>query len=330
MRSVLVCAVAGVVLSSSAFGWGADGHRIVASAGLQALPAEVPAFLRAPEAVAAMTYLAPEADREKGASKSFDDEHSAAHFVDVDDAMRVNGGPDLKALPDTRKKYDDALRAAGSDQYGAGYLPYAIEQGFDLLAKEFAMWRLDVYGEKNGKTAEDRTRFAKERVWREAIILHDLGYWTHFVGDGSQPLHATVHFNGWGKYPNPEGFTEAKIHSPFESKYVRDNIHEKDVIAAMPAYRDCACTISVRTAEYLSADAAEVVPLYRLEKQVGISKKSPEMDAFITKRLAAGAAELRDLIVDAWHHSSDLGVGYPPKKISDIESGKVELSNLGE
>ena len=33
-----------------------------------------------------------------------------------------------------------------------------------------------------------------------------------------------------------------------------------------------------------------------LEKQVGLTKESPEMDAFVTAQLARGAAELRDML----------------------------------
>lgn len=330
MRAILFTAMAGAVFTASAFGWGADGHRMVSTVAMQSLPEEVPAFLRSAAAVEEVRYLGPEADRERGAGKSFDEEHSPAHFVDVDDDGRILGGPLLKALPVSREKYDDALRAAGSNQYKAGYLSYSIQQGFELLAKDFAWWRLDAYGEKNGKTADDRARFAKERVQREKIILHDLGFWSHFVADGSMPLHASVHFNGWGNYPNPEGFTQAHIHSPFESRYVHANIAEKDVIAALPAYRDCKCQIDQRTAEYLAADAAEVAPLYRLEKAVGFDKKSPQVDAFIIKRLAAGAGELRDMVIDAWHRSGEMSVGYPEKKIADIESGKIDPASLGE
>ena len=42
---------------------------------------------------------------------------------------------------------------------------------------------------------------------REQHDPADLGDWAHFVGDGSQPMHVSVHFNGWGDFPNPRGFT---------------------------------------------------------------------------------------------------------------------------
>jgi hypothetical protein len=36
----------------------------------------------------------------------------------------------IKPLPATREAYDTALRANGSDEYKAGYLPYSIVDGW--------------------------------------------------------------------------------------------------------------------------------------------------------------------------------------------------------
>jgi len=323
MRKALMLSVAAVLLSPSALAWGPDGHRMISTVAIQSLPADLPAFVRSADAAEEAGYLGPEADRVRGAGKTFDAETAPAHFVDLGDDLTVAGIP-IKSLPISREQYDEALNKAGTTQYKQGYLPYTIEQGFQRLAKDFAYWRVDVWGEKNGKTADERAWYAKDRLMREKIVLHDLGTWSHFVGDASMPMHASVHYNGWGKYPNPEGFTDAKIHSPFESEMVHGNITEKDIVAVMPAYRDCKCAIWDRTADYLIASQAEVVPAYRLEKQVGFTKKTPEGLAFVTKELGRGAAELRDMIIDAWHRSEDLGVAYPEKKVKDIEAGKVD------
>ena len=324
--------------SSSAFAWGPDGHRMIGELAVKNLPGDLPAFLRTPAAAEEVGYLAPEPDRERGAGEEFDAEHSPAHFVDVSDDLTILGGPPLNALPPTREAYDTALRAAGSSQYKGGTLPYSIADGFQLLAKDFAYWRVDVAGAKLGKSAEARAWYAKDRAERERIILHDLGIWAHFVGDGSMPLHASVHYSGWGDFPNPEGFTQKRIHVPWEDKYVHENIADAAVEAAMPAARDCACSIAVRVAAYLTASQAEVVPFYRLEKSGAFALHSPERSpgsaqegtpapegkAFTVDQIARGAAELRDMIVDAWHESEGQSVGYPPVKVSDVEAGKAD------
>jgi hypothetical protein len=313
-----------LMFSSSAMAWGPDGHRMISELALKALPAEIPAFLRTPKAVHEAGYLGPEADRQRGAGKSFDAERSPAHFVDVSDDLSVLGGPSLKALPPTREDYDTALRAKNTTQYKAGYLPYSIQQGFELLAKDLAYWRVDAWGEKHAKSKSARAWYAKDKTLREMIVLYDLGTWSHFVGDGSQPMHASVHYNGWGDFSNPEGFTQDKIHVPFENQYVHENVKDKDVAALIPAYSDCACNIAARTADYLGASQATVVPLYRLEKLGAFAKATPQGRDFVEQRLAAGAAELRDMIVDAWHQSETLGVGYPEKKVKDVLAGKAD------
>jgi hypothetical protein len=45
-------------------------------------------------------------------------------------------------------------------------------------------------------------------------------------------------------------------------------------------------------------------------------------------QLAAGAAELRDEIVDAWHQSTSVTVGFPLVSVADILAGKVVVTPL--
>jgi hypothetical protein len=69
-----------------------------------------------------------------------------------------------------------------------------------------------------------------------------------------------------------------------------------------------------------------VEPLYALEKAGGFKDADPRGIAFATERLAAGASELRDLIVAAWTASLDAkaSVGFPPVKVADVLSGAVD------
>jgi hypothetical protein len=43
----------------------------------------------------------------------------------------------------------------------------------------------------------------------------------------------------------------------------------------------------------------------------------------VLDRLAAGAAEMRNLIVEAWQMSDEVKVGYPGIAVRDVESGAV-------
>ncbi len=164
----------------------------------------------------------------------------------------------------------------------------------------------------------------RDRRLREALTLRDLGYWSHFVGDASQPLHVSMHYNGWGQYPNPNGYTQDKVHAPFEGALVFNHVKAVDVRARLAPYRACACTIQQRTEAYLAATEAQVIPFYEMVKAGGLKDGDPRGRDFAAERLAAGASQLRDMVVDAWRASATVSVGYPPAQPADIEAGKAD------
>ncbi len=319
-----VVALAGLA-ASPAFAWGALGHRMIGEVAVRGLPDEMPAFLRTPEAVAEIGEIAREPDRSRGSGVIHDSERDPGHFVDAADDLTVLGGPSLKALPATRSDYDTALRAVGATQYKGGYLPYSIVDGWQQLRTDLAFWRIDVAGEKFAKTDAARAWFVADRKLRELLTIRDFGNWAHYVGDASQPLHISVHYDVWGSGPNPEGFSNTKgLHAKFESRFVSTNITEDDLTPLLAPVRDCACAIEARTADYLVTTQSFVVPLFRLDKTHAFDANAPEGKAFVAARIAAGASELRDMAIDAWHASADARMGFEHLSVKDIEAGTVD------
>jgi hypothetical protein len=316
--AVLVCAPAG------AWAWGGEGHRVIGQAATRALPTEMPLFLRTPQAAADLGELSREPDRTKDSGKLRDADRDPAHFVDVEDDGRILGGPNLSNLPPTRAEYEAALRAAGTDGWKAGYLPYAIVDRWQQLAKEFAYWRVLRAAERNPAWKRHRAWFAQDRRRREALISATLGDLAHFVGDGSQPLHVSAHFNGWGDYPNPKGYTKAKVHSAFEGAFVRDNVAGRRVAAKIAPLRAPAGPAEPYVEAYLETTWRQVEPFYELEKAGGFKRGDTRGTAFAEARLAAGASALRDLIVMAWRESANEKVGWSPVRVSDVLAGKVD------
>ena len=315
----------GALAPQNALAWGSTGHRLTAELAIRNLPASLPDFVRSEDAVWEVGELAREPDRSRGAGDPHDKDLDPGHFVDVSDDLKILEGPSLTALPATRADYDSALRAAGTNEYKAGYLPYSIIDGWQQLVKDFAYWRVDVAGEKFAKTDEVRAWFHHDRVMREKLTIRDLGYWAHFVGDGSQPMHASVHYDGWGNFPNPQGFTTEKgLHSRFEGAFVRAHVSADDVQAKVAPYAPGTGTIQARVSAYLLATQAEVVPVYTLEKAHAFDGKDPAGKAFAVERLAAAVDELRDLVADAWTASEDTTVGYPAVSVKDVEAGKAD------
>ena len=326
LRNRLFLSVLGVAVlaAGQAFAWGATGHRLIGRAAISALPSDVPPFLRDESAAAAIGELAREPDRWRNAGKAHDNDRDPAHFVDVADDGSVLGGPALSALPESRAAYDAALRGAGSDSWKAGYLPYAILDGWQQLAKDLAYWRVDAAGAAKATDRGRRDWFRVDQAQRQALALRDLGVLAHYVGDGSQPLHVTIHFNGWRAAENPKGYTNAPIHAAFEGDLVRRSMDEAAVRRAMPPQADTGPDIARWTATYLMATHSQVEPLYALQRVGGLAPDDPRGRAFIAARLGEGAAALRDLIVAAWGASAAGRVGWPEISVADVEAGRVD------
>jgi hypothetical protein len=308
LKAALLCAL---WLPSECLAWGATGHEWVSGIAIEKLPDTLPDFIRTAEAAAEIAVMGRELDRSKGAGKTHDAERDPGHYIDLADDGSVMGVLPLAKLPETREEYDTLLRAKGITQYKAGYLPYSIVDGWQQIRKDFAYWRAAVKGAETATTPEERAWFETDRRLREKLTLRDIGIWSHYVGDASQPLHVSIHFNGWGDYPNPHWYSTKKIHAYFEGEFVKRNLSRSAVVPEVGSYQPCGCSIEERTKTLLLATLAEVGPLYALEKEGSFKRGDPRGIAFANSRLAAGATAVRDMIVDAWMDSASTPVGYP-------------------
>lgn len=334
MKRLIAPALAALVLAavvgtgSQVDAWGATGHRMIGVAAVRALPEEIPAFLRTPGAAAEIGELSREPDRWKGAGQPHDRERDTAHFVDMRDDGRVMvaGGPLIDELPRLKSEFDAALIAAGSDVDTAGYLPYAMMDGYQQLVRDFAYWRVLNAAEAREADPARRAWYREDRMRREALIVRDLGVLGHYIGDASQPLHTSIHYNGWAEGElNPEGFTTSRrTHGMFEGDFVRRNVRPDAMADAMPASRVEGMEFKARTAAYLRETLDQVTPFYRLEKAGGFRDGDARGVAFATERLAAGAAELRDWTVMAWRDSADERIGWPAVPVTEVEAGTTD------
>jgi len=233
-----------VVGPTDAWAWGATGHEWVSGIAIEKLPDSLPAFIRSPEAAAEIAVMGRELDRSRGAGRTHDAERDPGHYVDLADDGKVMGVLSLKDLPSTREDYDTDLRKKRFTQYKAGYLPYTIVDGWQQVRKDFAYWRALTKAIETAATPEERAWFEADLKRRERLTLHDIGIWSYYVADASQPLHVSIHYNGWGDFPNPNGYTNSKkIHAYFEGEFVKHNLSRAVVVAAVGPYRICNCMI---------------------------------------------------------------------------------------
>lgn len=337
-----------LVASCHAWSWGHTGHVEISRIAIEKLPDEIPFFVRNSLSAFAIGELGPEADESKttgivtGVSSTgsilttrtvHDAERDNGHFIDIDDNGVVVGGVvPLFSLPTTREAFDTAQRggAPAQTQYSGGYLPYQMLDGFQQLRKDFGMWRAFKVGLMTAKKPADKEYFLTHLALREQLIIRDLGYWSHFVADASQPMHVSVHFNGWGKFPNPNGFTTAPIHAPFEGSFVHNFIDFRKVAEQVRPYTDRGVTtMEQRVPLYLEETLSQVVPAYQAALSSGndnYQTAQPAEVAIVTQQLAAGASELRDEIVDAWTQSTSVTVGFPLVSVADVLAGKVVVT----
>jgi hypothetical protein len=342
MKPVLIAVVVALTLvvpAAQVMAWGSTGHRLIGLAAMRALPDALPAFLRSPDAAMEVGELSREPDRWKGGGQPHGRERDTAHFINLDQNGRVlnEAGLSIDALPLLKSEYDAALQLAGSNVNEVGYLPYAIMDGWQQVVRNLAYWRV-LHAQSVRETDPGRKAwYLADLRRREALAIRDIGILSHYVGDASQPHHTTIHYNGWGDYPNPEGFTNSRqTHSMFEGAFTRRTATLQRVEQAMAAPQLGDFEMRARTATYLRATLAEVTPFYRLEKAGGFTEANgtpdPRGAAFVTSRLAAGAAELRDLITLAWIASAEASVGWPAIRVSDVEAGRVDPwpSMIGE
>jgi len=330
VRKIVAASVALVfACSAPAFAWGSKGHEIIGRLAGSSLPSAVPAFMRTMPAQYELMYLGPELDRLKGSGTAWDDENDPGHYIDLDDNGMIAGVVSLQKLPASREAYDTALRAANTDQYRQGYSPYAILEGWQQLRYDFAYWRVDNYHASHGSSSDVRAEAATDRAIDQALILRDAGVWGHFVEDACQPLHVTIHFNGWGNYPNPNGYTNARnTHSFFESTFVDRYItpgivHQQMAPSAMmpPDKLLTQDQIATLVAGYIQGSLQAVGPCCDMEKAGGFANGSPAAVKFAATQLARGADELRDLITLAYYDSLNAKVGYPYQSVRDILNG---------
>jgi len=324
LRPILVAsaAVLGVLgAAGQVLAWGATGHRMISEAAMEALPATLPAFLKRPEVVEAIGEYAREPDRSRNAGQPHDADLDPGHFIDLDDQGKTLAGTPINAMPRDLEDYESAVHGAGASIRKAGYLYYNLIDGYQQLVKDFAYIRVETLALSRWTDPQDKAWLERDLKLREALTVRDLGVWSHFVGDASQPMHVSIHYNGWGEFPNPKNYTEDKIHGPFEGEFVVANATPASLTAAMPAPAVCPGPIQGCIAAYLSATAAKVQPLYALWTEGGFKPGDRRGVIFADERLGAAAAELRDLVVKAWAESEDGAVGHPEIKVRDVEAG---------
>lgn len=265
--------------------WGEHGHQISGRAAALKVPKEMPDFFR--RSIEQLTYLNPEPDRwrdraEATLGPALNAATAPEHYIDFE-----NVNTQAMAAPE-RYAY---LAQAAKDGFRAdqvGLLPFTILELFQRLRVEFRLWRA--------------TSDPQRKRWIEQRIINDAGILGHYVTDGANPHHTTIHHNGWVG-ANPKGYaTDKQFHARFESDFVGRQITIEDLLPKISREARVLTDTRAEIIAYLQRSHSAVERLYELDKRVKFTAETtaPQHKEFAVERLAAGAAMLRDLWWTAW------------------------------
>lgn len=289
-----------------AFPWGNEGHSAINRTACEKLPSSVPAFLR--NACDQLAYIAPEPDRWRRPSElALKKAQEPDHFINLEAIQGME-------LPPDRYSFYRALSTRREETPGhpdellperVGLQPYATIEVYERLVVAFREYRYALQEHR-------------DPAYPEADAIFYAGWLGHYVGDGANPLHTSIHYNGWWG-ANPKGYTTSNtIHWKMEGIFVAANLNQlqfSDLVLRQPQqlthpFQDYM--------NYLYESHRLVETAYQLEKDGGFDGAgTPASRTFIRQRLAAGATELRNLWYSAWLQSGeDLDTKPAPKPVA--------------
>ena len=297
LRRVAAAVVLVLMTVQQATAWGVEGHHMINRLAGMNLPSDVPAFLKSTEGLNALEFYAPQPDHWRGRGEpELAHESSPDHFIALERVAM------LGSLP--RNRYD-YVRALAKLQAEHPDMPLTVERNGTQPYQT-----VEMYERLKCAMRDYRSLLAEKQDTKpiEAEIVYLAGILGHYIGDGSMPLHTSIHPNGWSG-PNPHGYTtERHIHALFESMFVRENVKLDDVASLVSAQKPKLLDdVFDDYIAYLHHSNTYVEKTYQLEKAGAfVGTGTPEAKAFAVERLAAGAIELRDMIYTAWVRSADL------------------------
>jgi len=272
----------------SARAWGDKGHLMINRLALDTAASRLPAFMSAARDQIVYNGVEPDRWRMEGPTSAMNVAQAPDHFFDSE-LWGVIG-----TIEPDRYAFLEKLAARKVELVKIGYLPYAIHENYGKLVNAFRFWR-------NAKTPQDRESARANAVYVAGVL-------GHYVGDASQPMHMSIHYNGWSENsPNPKNYTKDRgLHSRYEVGYVNAAVDASGVRPRIkPPQRLAAVWDSIK--QHLTQGYAELEPMYELEKTGEFNPEQPRAKGteFIATQLARAATMLGNLWYTDWLDSAE-------------------------
>ncbi len=143
---------------STAFGWGAQGHKLIGKLSVNLLPKEMSAFTKWQEYISEHSV---DADNRK----KDDPAEGPKHYIDIDYYKEFLNGHMIENKDSLVAVYGDSVVTSN------GLLPWATLETLNNLT--------DAFKEKN----------------RDKVLIYSADL-SHYVADGHQPMHTVLNYNG--------------------------------------------------------------------------------------------------------------------------------------
>src|SRR5262249_39904695 len=188
----------------------------------------------------------------------------------------------------------DAKAAALTNVRWTGTMPYAAVETYEQMVAGMRRYRA---ARANGAD----TKLV------ELEIASYMGRLGHYTADGAQPLHDTIHHDGW-QGANPKNYTtDPRVHGRFESRFVDAiKLTADDIQKSVPAAVVLPDAFDAVIAHFDDA-GTHVEEVYQMDKagvfEPEASQSSPDYakaKALVYRQMTRAAALLRDLAYTAW------------------------------
>jgi hypothetical protein len=283
---ILLCTL---LTAGCALAWGVRGHHEINRAAIESLdPAEQQLLLAQKDYI---VYMAPIPDSYRTAAEPF-----LKIFEDPNHGWFVEQSRELMSQP-PRSRYEFVVQLYSQYQQSkdkltnvrwTGTMPYAAVEHYERIKAAFRRLR-------QARAQKEDTRFVSQEA---ATYIGLLG---HYIGDGSQPLHISIHHDGW-QGDNPKGYTtDPRIHGRMESQFV-DLIEVKssDLTPRIGEPLVYADPFQAIVDHYLKAGGL-TEQVYQIDRDGGwADRQNKAARELVLQQLAGGAEVMRNLIHTAW------------------------------
>ncbi|HID28685.1 MAG TPA: hypothetical protein EYP19_01625 [Desulfobacterales bacterium] len=254
-------------------------------------------------------YLSIQPDLWKVFSKSLYVVEAANHYLDME---ALNPDVTKITLPERRFQFLHMLSTKKLSARDVGLLPYQLQECYDRLKGAFAEYRWALADPKGREHRSPRSLASLKSV--EMTCLVYAGILAHYAEDASQPLHATIFFDGRGPDGKP---ARTGVHLRFEIDFVNRNIKMNDIAKRLAPPRKINNTIVKEALALLTRSNRQASKVIDLDAQGKLARNDPGAIEFTVQCMAAGGQFLRNLWYSAWLESEkgvdDLKARLAPK-----------------